>query len=190
MKKVINISLGGRSFTLNEDAYSRLNQFLEHFRAHLSVPMGQQGEVMDEIEGRIAELFFQEVGAGNRVVTKELVEKVAATLGMPDGAAESGSTYTAQQQDPLPRPKKLYRDPDEKVIAGVCTGLGHYLDVDVTLLRILFLVAFIMGSAGFWIYVILWIAVPKAVTPTQKCEMFQIPATAENLSRFARENKK
>ena len=189
MKQVINISLGGRSFTLNEDAYSRLNQFLDHFRAHLSVPMGQQGEVMDEIEGRIAELFFQEVGDGNRVVTKELVEKVAATLGMPDGAAESGSAYSARQQDPLPRPKKLYRDPDEKVIAGVCSGLGHYLDVDLTLIRILFLVALIIGSAGFWIYVILWIAVPKADTPAKKCEMYQIPATAENMSRFARNYK-
>ena len=186
MKKVINISLGGRSFTLNEDAYSRLNQFLDHFRAHLSVPQGQQGEVMDEIEGRIAELFYQEVGDGNRVVTKELVERVAATLGMPDGAAESGYT---PQQDPLPRPKKLYRDPDEKVVAGVCSGLGHYLDVDLTLIRILFLVAFIIGSAGFWIYVILWIAVPKADTPAKKCEMYQMPATAENMSRFARENK-
>ena len=188
MKKVINISLGGRSFTLNEDAYSRLNQFLDHFREHLSVPQGQQGEVMDEIEGRIAELFFQEVGDGNRVVTKELVEQVAATLGMPDGAAESGSYNT--QQAPLPQPKKLYRDPDEKVIAGVSSGLSHYLDVDTTLIRILFLVALIVGfTAGFWIYVILWIAVPKADTPAKKCEMYQMPATAENMSRFAREYK-
>ena len=188
MKQVINISLGGRSFTLNEDAYGRLNQFLNHFRNHLTVPESQKGEVMDEIEGRIAELFFQEVGDSNRVVTKELVDQVAATLGMPDGAAES-STYNTQQ-DPLPRPKKLYRDPDEKVVAGVCSGLGHYLDVDLTLIRILFLVAFIIGSAGFWIYVILWIAVPKADTPAKKCEMYQIPATAENMSRFARENNK
>ena len=190
MKKVINISLGGRSFTLNEDAYGRLGQFLEHFREHLTVPQGQQGEVMDEIEGRIAELFFQEVGDGNRVVTKELVERVAVTLGMPDGAAESGREETAQQA-PLHQPKKLYRDPDEKIIAGVSSGLAHYLDVDVTLIRILFLVALIVGfTAGFWIYVILWIAVPKADTPAKKCEMFQMPATAENMSRFARENKK
>ena len=188
MNKVINVSLGGRSFTLNEDAYGRLGQFLEHFQAHLTVPAGQQKEVMDEIEGRIAELFFQEVGTGDRVVTKELVEQVAATLGMPDGAAESGSTAT--QQSPLPSPKKLYRDPDEKVVAGVCSGLGHYLDVDTTLIRILFLVAFIMGSAGFWIYIILWIAVPKADTPAKKCEMYQMPATAENMSRFAREYNK
>ena len=188
MKKVINISLGGRSFTLNEDAYGRLNQFLDHFRTHLTVPESQKGEVMDEIEGRIAELFFQEVADSNRVVTKDLVEKVAATLGMPDGAAESGAAYA--QQDPLPSPKKLYRDPDDKVVAGICSGLGHYLDVDLTIIRILFLVAFLMGSAGFWIYVILWIAVPKADTPAKKCEMYQMPATAENMSRFAREYNK
>ena len=188
MKKVINISLGGRNFTLNEDAYSRLGQFLEHFKAHLSVPEGQQGEVMDEIEGRIAELFFQEVGDGNRVVTKELVEKVAATLGMPDGAAESG-TGSAQQAPP-PQPKKLYRDPDEKVIAGVSSGLGHYLNLDVTLIRILFVVAVIAGLSGALIYIILWIAVPVADTPAKKCEMYQMPATAENMSRFARGYRK
>ena len=189
MKKVINVSLGGRSFTLNEDAYNRLNTYLTHFRAKLSVPDYQKAEVMEEIEGRIAELFYKETGDTSRVVTLEMTEKVAAALGMPDGSAENGSaagTYTPAGD----MPRKLYRDVDNKSVAGVCSGLALYFDIDITLIRILMLVALIFGSAGFWIYVILWIAVPKADTPAKKCEMRGIPPTAENMSRFARETYK
>lgn len=185
MKKVINVSLGGRNFTLNEDAYNRLRTYLDHFKSKLTVPEYQKGEVMEEIEGRIAELFFQEVGGDNtRVVTQEMVEKVASALGMPDGSAENGSTAnTAFTSD---QPRRLYRDIDNQRVAGVCSGLALYFNIDVTLIRILMLVALICGSAGFWIYIILWIAVPKADTPAKKCEMRGIPPTAENMSRFAR----
>ena len=186
MKKIINVSLGGRSFTMNEDAYKRLNTYLGHFRTRLTVPESQKGEVMDEIEGRISELFLQEVGDGNRVVTQEVVEKVVNVLGMPDGSAETGTPNAAGTAG---KPKKLYRDPDEKRIAGVCSGLALYLDVDTTLVRILMLVALIFGSAGFWIYVIFWIAIPEADTPAKKCELRGLPVTAENLSRFTTYNK-
>ena len=180
MKKVINACLGGRNFTLEEDAYERLGSYLDHFRARLTVPESQKAEVMEEIEGRIAELFSQEVGESGRVVTLEMVEKVANTLGMPDGSRDEATGL-----GPVPSAnRKLYRDPDEKKVAGVCSGLALYLDVDVTLVRILMLVAFICGSAGFWIYVIFWIAVPLADTPAKKCELRGLAPTAENMSRF------
>ena len=192
MKKVTNACIGGRSFTLDEDAYGRLSAYLEHFRARLTVPELQKGEVMDEIEGRIAELFYQEVGDGARVVSLSLVEKVISTLGMPDGSAETGSTgasFSSKGAESGNVPKKLYRDKDEKRLGGVCAGLSWYFDVDVTLIRVLMLVALICGTAGFWVYVILWIAVPAADTPARKCEMQGIPATAENMARFARSSR-
>jgi len=191
MKKVTNACIGGRNFTLDEDAYNRLSAYLEHFRAKLSVPEIQKGEVMDEIEGRIAELFYQEVGEGARVVNLALVEKVTSTLGMPDGSAESstGTSYASgdfSARETGKAPKKLYRDKREKRLGGVCAGLAWYFDVDVTLIRVLMLVALLCGSAGFWVYVILWIAIPAADTPAKECEMHGIPATAENMARFAR----
>ena len=192
MKKVTNACIGGRSFTLDEDAYGRLSAYLEHFRARLTVPELQKGEVMDEIEGRIAELFYQEVGDGSRVVSLSLVEKVISTLGMPDGSAETGNTgasFSTSSAEPGNAPKKLYRDKDEKRLGGVCAGLSWYFDVDVTLIRVLMLIALICGTAGFWVYVILWIAVPAADTPARKCEMRGIPATAENMARFARSSR-
>ncbi len=184
MKKVVNACLGGRNFTLEDDAYERLGRYLDHFKARLTVPESQKAEVMEEIEGRIAELFAQEVGESGRVVTLEKVEKVAATLGMPDGSRDNDNT-TANGPTMVVRPdRKLYRDPDEKKVAGVCSGLALYLDVDVTLIRIFMLVALVCGSAGFWIYVIFWIAVPLADTPAKKCELRGLAPTAENMSRF------
>lgn len=183
MKKVVSACVGGRNFTLEEDAYERLGRYLNHFKARLTVPESQKAEVMEEIEGRIAELFSKEVGESGRVVTLEMVEKVASTLGMPDGSRDE-NTFTAGPTMVARPDRKLYRDPDEKKVAGVCSGLALYLDVDVTIIRIFMLVAFICGSAGFWIYVIFWIAVPLADTPAKKCELRGLAPTAENMSRF------
>lgn len=66
-----------RNFTLDDDAYNRLSGYLEHFRARLTVSESQKAEVMDEIEGRIAELFYKEIGDSGRVVTLPMVEQVA-----------------------------------------------------------------------------------------------------------------
>jgi phage shock protein PspC (stress-responsive transcriptional regulator) len=183
MKRVTNACVGGRNFTLNDDAYNRLDAYLRHFKAKLTVPESQKGEVMDDIESRISDLFYQEVGESSRVVTLQMVEQVVSTLGMPDGSAETGYSYSsAFPEDKVP--KKLYRDVENKGIAGVCAGLAQYFDIDVTIIRIIMLVALFAGTSGFWIYVVLWIAVPKAMTPAQQCEMRGIPATAENMARF------
>ena len=184
MKKVSNVSLGGRSFTIDEDALRRLEEYLEHFRAKLSDPQAQKGEVMDEIEGRIAELFYREVGDSGRVVNLALVEQVAGTLGMPDGSAESGSTNAAGSE-PRDTRRKMFRDPDDKRIGGVCSGLSYYFDVDVTLVRVLMLILLVAGLSGFWIYLILWIAIPEAVSAAEKCEMRGIPASAENMHKYS-----
>lgn len=195
MKKVLNISLGNRTFTLEEDAYTRLREYLDHFRARLAstpgTPNNLDAEVMEDLEDRIAELFQQEVGTEGRVVRLDVVERVTRQLGMPDGAPEndahkeeasSSSSYTCD----IPMPKRLYRDCDNRRIAGVCSGLAIYLDLDVVLTRILMLVALIFGTVGFWIYVICWIAVPEALTPAQKCEMHGLPITAENMAKFTK----
>ncbi|MBR4740318.1 MAG: PspC domain-containing protein [Bacteroidales bacterium] len=180
MKKVVNVSLAGRCFTLEEDAYKRLTDYLEHYKARLNVTESQKAEVMEDIEGRVAELFYQSVGAGDRVVSLDLVEQVAKALGMPDGSQEGPRQDSAEAIGE----KKIFRDPDGKKVAGVCSGLAIYLDVDVTLIRILMLLAILFGTAGFWIYIIFWIAVPVADTPAKKCQLRGLAPTPENMSRF------
>ena len=67
--------------------------------------------------------------------------------------------------------------------------MSYYFDVDVTLVRVLFIIALIAGLSGFWIYVILWIAIPEATSAAAKCEMRGIPASAENMRRYSNNNK-
>lgn len=193
MKKVLNASLGGRSFAIEEDAYARLSAYLEHFRSRLAaqagVPFTQRSEVMEELESRISELFLQEIGNDGRVVSLGLVTRVAGQLGMPDGGPENPGAAAAAPESPDTKSrKKIYRDSENARIAGVCAGLANFLDIDVVLVRILMLVALIAGTAGFWIYVICWIAIPRAVTSSQKCEMHGLPVTAENIARFSSSN--
>ena len=109
-------------------------------------------------------------------------------MGMPDG-----EPYIDIPNDPISdifsgnRPtKKFYRNPDNKSIGGVCSGIAAYLNIDILLVRIVFIVALFMGSAGFWIYIILWIAAPLAQTPAQMCELYGLPVTTENMNRFKR----
>ena len=186
MKKVVNVGIGGRSFAMDEDAYSKLKKYLNAFRTRSQLGI-QSKEVMEDLEERIAELFSENITQYRNVVDIVAVERVIAQLGMPDG-----EPYSEAGEDPISEifsgnkpTRKFYRNPDNKSIAGICSGIALYLNIDVLLVRIVFVVALFMGSAGFWIYVILWIAAPLAETPAQKCEMYGLPVTAENMMKFS-----
>lgn len=192
MKKTINVAIGGCSFTINEDAYDTLNDYLERFKSALD-NNSSSADVMDELEVRIADQLKGKLG-GRQVVDLAMTQDVIGKLGYPQGY-QSADDQTYRQEAPKDeyhysgydgeKPvRKLFRDPDGKRIAGVCSGLALFLGVDVTLIRVIFLVAFICGSAGFWIYLVIWIAAPEARTAAEKCELRGIPATAENIRRF------
>ena len=125
MKKTINAGIGGRSFTIDEDAYNRLDAYLTSFKAHLKdVPTA---EVMDDLESRIAELFTEKVGTGARVVDLSLVEEVIGQLGMPDGSEVPGGDgapkAAASAAKGVKPPHKLYRDPATPVSRAYAPGL-------------------------------------------------------------------
>ncbi len=190
MKRVLNVGIGGRPFVIEEDAYDRLESYLENFRR--KTDMGYQTkEVMDELEIRIAEIFSESLSCDQEVVTLAMVDKVMSILGMPDGS-DARSTASENTGSPYSRRKerKLYRDIDRNVFGGVCSGLAYYTNVDVLVFRILFVCLFIFGSFGFWIYVIMWIVVPAARTGVEKCDMMGIPVTAENIRKVYGDNKK
>ena len=201
MKKIVNISLSGRGFNVDEDAYVALKNYLSVFKSKIAKEL-QWKEVMDDVERRISELFTEKLENGYKdVVNINMVNEVIMQLGLPDGseynfntAEESyGEAGTTDSQEPnsyrqnreRAAKKVLYRNPDDTKIGGVCSGLALYIGVDTTLLRVIFLVLLILGSSGFWIYIIFWIVVPKAVTTLEKCQMYGLPVNAENLSKFA-----
>lgn len=183
MKKTLNIGIGGKSFIIDEDAHERLKDYLGTFRTRLKDDQGQ--EVMDDIEARIAELLLENLGSSQQTVSLDMVNQITAQLGMPDGKPEKETHYEEMKEETNMNPvKKLYLDVESRKIGGVCSGLAAYFDIDVTLIRIIFLALLIGGGFGFWLYIIIWIVAPKAMTPAQKCEMRGIEANAENMARF------
>lgn len=192
MKKTINVAIGGCSFTIDEDAYITLNDYLERFKSALD-SSSSSVEVMDELEVRIADMLKGKLG-GRQVVDLAMTQEVIGRLGYPEGYRQTDDQtgrndapkdeYHYSGYDGEKPVRKLFRDPDGKRIAGVCSGLALFLGVDVVLIRVIFLVALICGSAGFWIYLVIWIAAPEAKTAAEKCELRGIPATAENIRRF------
>ncbi len=192
MKQIVNVGIGGRSFAIDNDAYARLGSYLQQFRLKLSMGGSQTNDVMNDLEERIAELFTEKLGTFKNVVDITLVDMVIARLGMPDGSqfdanctGGSYSQFCGGAQAPFGA-KKFYRDTDNKSIGGVCSGLAIYFGMDLSLVKMIFVVCAIMGLASFWIYVILWIIAPQAETPQQKCEMRGLPLTDENLRRFTK----
>lgn len=210
MKKVVNVSVGGRSFSLDEDAYARLLTYFDHFKARLDRDtQSAKEEVMADLENRIAELFDQGTGgASYRVVNLALVTKVVEQLGMPDGSMEheTGASSQGQNQesgtdDEYQRSgsgvdftyngaqgtsrRRLFRDLDNKTIGGVCAGLAAFLNVDLTIVRIVSLLTLLLWGTGFLVYIVLWIVVPMAKTPAEKCMMHGLEPTAENMARFS-----
>lgn len=187
MKKTVNVAIGGCSFVIDEDACNVISTYLDRFKAAIG-ESSSSTEVMDELENRIADLLKGKLG-GRDVVTLAMAECVIAQLGYPEGYKEAehknGPEAPGQDAGWQDRPvKKLFRDTDDKKIAGVCSGLALFLGVDVVIMRVIFLIALICGSAGFWIYVVIWIAAPEAKTAAEKCELRGIPATADNIRRF------
>ena len=187
MKKTVNVAIGGCSFVIEEDACNVISTYLDRFKAAIG-ESSSSTEVMDELENRIADLLKGKLG-GRDVVTLAMAESVIGQLGYPEGYKEAehrnGPEAPGQDAGWQDRPvKKLFRDTDDKKIAGVCSGLALFLGVDVVIMRVIFLIALICGSAGFWIYVVIWIAAPEAKTAAEKCELRGIPATADNIRRF------
>lgn len=221
MKKIISTCIGGRSFSLDEDAYGRLEQYLGNFRNALESGDGfdeaQNKEIMDDIEARVAELITERTPHSGMTASIEIINGIAAHLGMPDGSDEPSEALNEENHDeagsrsdkekmpkdrvqdgqPSDTPKKLYRDPDNHLLGGICSGMGHYLKCDANLLRILavitvipfgILLHFVFHIGGCmtvpFVYLIMWIVIPKASTPAEKCMMRGIPVTAENMCKF------
>ena len=142
MKKVISVHLGNKVFQIEEDAYAYLNNVLN----------GQWKK--QELESQVAERLEQKLNNGKTVVTYPDVVDVLYQLGF----SASDDFFTASSQPD----KRLYRQSKDSMIAGVCAGLGEYFEIDPVIARVLFVVAFFAGSIGFWLYIILWIIIPKA----------------------------
>lgn len=192
MKKTININLGGTFFHIDEDAFAKLSRYLEAIRKSLSDPQGGD-EIIRDIETRIAELFNEKIESNSQVVSLKELDEVIKVMGQPEDYAihedtfddaSGGSFKSYNTQANNAKYKQLFRDVDNKFVAGVCSGLGHYLRVDALWIRLFWiLITFASGGFGILAYILLWILVPGAETINDKLKMTGEPINISNIEK-------
>ena len=186
MKKTFTINISGTIFHIEEDAYEVLQKYLVNLKKHFG--SGEEGkEIISDIEARIAEIFSEKLTDEKSVVTIDMVNEIVEIMGTPEDFAEEEG-----EEEPVfaeaKRKRRLYRDPEHRVLGGVCGGLSAYFNMDPVVLRIIFAVLFFVTSgAALLAYLILWIAVPKALNTTQRLEMRGQEATVKNIEKSIKE---
>uniref|UniRef100_UPI0032172D1D PspC domain-containing protein n=1 Tax=uncultured Draconibacterium sp. TaxID=1573823 RepID=UPI0032172D1D len=190
MKKTFTINISGTVFHIEEDAYDVLQKYLINLKNHFGTD--EEGkEIIADIEARIAEIFSSKSSAEKKVITIDWVNEVIEIMGTPEDFAEEEGEEEVSIASEAKRKRRLYRDPDRRVIGGVCGGLGAYFSMDPVILRIIFAVLFFVTSgAALLAYLILWIAVPKAVNTAQRLEMRGQEATVKNIEKSIKEEVK
>jgi phage shock protein PspC (stress-responsive transcriptional regulator) len=185
MQRIIQINIAGRVIPIEEDAYLALKEYINSLERLFANEEGRE-EILQDIENRIAELFGIRLQGGAPAIDKTDVQKVTETLGdaseLHDGASSSKSSsgsYSAnagaqnnyqqyqQWQQYQNKKKRLYRNPYDKVVGGVCSGIAAYFDVDPAVVRIIFALMIFGVGIGFLAYIIAWIVVPVARTPEE-----------------------
>lgn len=183
MDKTININIGGSLFSIDENAFGILRDWLQALNNRFKNVQGGL-ETIEDIELRVAEIFHSQKGMAG-VITRENVENMISIIGKPEDFDQQEPEDTGQHQDNYSYGRRLYRNPQDTVISGVCGGLGAYLNTDPVLFRILFAVAFFVFGSGLLIYIILWIALPAAHTESQMQELFGSDYRAGSYGRKA-----
>ncbi|WP_292010355.1 PspC domain-containing protein [Chryseobacterium sp.] len=193
MNKTLSIGLAGFSFTIEEHAYIKLSDYLNALRNSLDT--SEADEVMHDIEIRMVEIFKDALGK-REVINDSDVERVIAQIGTPEKIEEQEEAYFSEKNTTKKNTgstttdkKQLFRDPERQKIAGVCAGLAHYVGMDMTAMRAIWLGVFILGifTAAIsstlvgLLYIILWIVLPKAETASDFLKMKGKPMNFDNL---------
>lgn len=197
MNKVFNINLGGYPFTIDEDAFAHLDKYLKTIHQHFRQSEGYE-EIVADIESRLAELF-QESLSGRPIVVLKDVKMAISIMGTPEefGAEpiEEMSRNNASYSD-SPKGsksnyrtgKRLFRNPEEEVIGGVCSGIAAYFGIaDPIWVRIVFVLLAFTGGFAIPAYLILWAIIPKAETAGDRLAMRGEPINVSNIGKIVEE---
>jgi len=196
MNKTVTINISGIIFNIDEVAFNKLHQYLETIKSYFKNSEGTD-EIMADIEARIAEMFQEKLNDKNQVVSIKDVDEVITVMGEPEDyldpdmeaeySSSNTNSYSNYSETSSTRRKKLYRDPDNKVAGGVCSGIGHYFDLDPVIFRVLFVVAIFTLGTGLLFYILLWIIIPEAKTTAEKLEMKGESVTIDNIKKKVEE---
>lgn len=180
MQRIIQINIAGRILPIEEDAYLILKDYLSSLVRHFNGEEGKE-EIIQDIETRVAELFTMRLNSGAPAIDKPDVLKVIETLGpasaLNDGYDASGNPashfpapYKAQHKSQYDHAytassRRLYRNGNDKILGGVCSGVANYFDIDPVIVRLTFAVLFFTFGIGALAYLLAWVIIPVAKTP-------------------------
>jgi phage shock protein PspC (stress-responsive transcriptional regulator) len=179
MKKVININFQGRVVPIEESAYDILRKYVDSLTKFFANEEGRE-EIINDIEGRIAELFGEALKKGSTCVTDDDVNRIIESMGRPEdfdgeennvksqlGGEQTQANTSSQQKSNTyhaDEPRRFYRDENHKVLGGVCAGIANYFGIDPVIVRVIFLITTFGAGFGFLAYIILWVAAPSSAS--------------------------
>ena len=170
MKKTVKINIGGVIFHLDEDAYQILQNYLTSINQRFAAT--EEGkEIISDIEHRIAEILQSKLSEQKQVISKEDIDEVIEIMGHPEDFENEEDEENNQYKNFERSSRRLYRDPDNRILGGVCSGIGSYLNIDPLVIRIIFLVLLIVYGVIGIVYIVLWALLPAANTTAQKLDM-------------------
>jgi phage shock protein PspC (stress-responsive transcriptional regulator) len=188
MKRVESISINGTVFRINDDAYRILNEYLDALNQYFEQEEGGN-EIITDIEARIAELFAERAGEMSQAITGKDVSHVIETLGKPEDIADSENgddnpSYYSRRK----YAKRLYRNSDQRILGGVCSGIAAWLGISVIIVRLAFFVCFWFYGISALAYLLLWIVIPVAKTTAQKLKMQGQEINISNIEKSIKES--
>lgn len=192
MNKIISINLKGLVFQVEEEAFEQLQKYLEQLNRHFAKEESRL-EIIDDIESRIAEMM-QEILETKAAITAADVEDIINTMGKPSDfdideeetrqENEEKQTYST----PLGNaPKRFMRDTENSVLGGVCSGAGHYFGIEPLWIRLIFLFLFFAFGTGIFFYIVLWVIIPEAKTPSDRLQMKGEPVNVDTIEKTVKE---
>ncbi|MDR2065560.1 MAG: PspC domain-containing protein [Prevotellaceae bacterium] len=206
MKTTVQVSLNGIAFNLDENAYQQLKSYISELQSHFV----DDSEIIEDIEARIADLLSLRIKSTDQAVSLGDINEVINIIGNPSDIDDiaNGSDKFKKHFENVNNPvkKRLYRDTENKVIAGVCSGIGHYLNLDAAWIRVVFIVLMVISikidKLHFWfssrfifgipfvlfVYIVLWIVMPRTKTPRQNLEMHGYTSALKNGSNIGLNN--
>jgi phage shock protein PspC (stress-responsive transcriptional regulator) len=172
MKKTLNINIGNSIIHIEEDAYELLTGYLNEIKSHFT-RSADDFEIVTDIENRIAEMFHEILVAEHKqIITIDDVKIIIAQMGtVKDFEISEDETEDYTGSTHATGVKRLYRDTENVVVAGVCSGLGHYLNIEERWIRLFAVLTMFAGGAGIVAYLVMWILVPRATSRSEKMYM-------------------
>jgi len=190
MNKTITVNISGMVFYIEEPGFLILKNYLDRLKTIFSNTPGGD-DIIADIEARIAELFKAKLTTEQQVIHESDVTEVIGILGRPEDFADTAEeTDYAYDVPKGKKSKRMYRDTENEVLAGVAAGLSHYFGWDVVVFRLAFVLLTIFGGSGIPIYIILWIVLPEAKTTADKLNMTGQPVNLDSIKRKVEEELK